>query len=52
MDKLTSIAQLQELILYIRNHRQGFVTNFYLDKTHAMDIEWEHGFNWQRWSTR
>ena len=32
MDKITSIAQLQELILYVRNLRQGFVTNFYLDE--------------------
>ena len=40
MDKITSIAQLQELILYIRNLRQGFVTNFYLDETkHAAWIE-------------
>lgn len=32
MDKITSIAQLQELMLYVRNLKQGFVTNFYLDE--------------------
>lgn len=32
MDKVESIEQLKELILYVRNLRQGFVTNFYLDE--------------------
>ncbi len=32
MDKVTSIEQLKELISGIRNLRQGFVTNFYLDE--------------------
>jgi len=31
MDKVESIEQLKELISYVRNLRQGFVTNFYLD---------------------
>lgn len=40
MDNITSIAQLQELILYVRNLRQGFVTNFYLDEAkHGAWIE-------------
>ena len=32
MDKVESIEQLKELIYYVRNLRQGFVTNFYLDE--------------------
>ena len=32
MDKVENIEQLKELILYVRNLRQGFVTNFYLDE--------------------
>lgn len=32
MDKVESIEQLKELIAYVRNLRQGFVTNFYLDE--------------------
>lgn len=32
MEKVESIEQLKELILYVRNLRQGFVTNFYLDE--------------------
>lgn len=32
MDKVESIEQLKELISYVRNLRQGFVTNFYLDE--------------------
>ncbi len=40
MEKIESIAQLQELILYVRNMRQGFVTNFYLDEAkHGTWIE-------------
>ncbi len=40
MEKIESIAQLQELILYVRNMRQGFVTNFYLDEAkHGAWIE-------------
>lgn len=32
MEKVESIEQLQELVLYIRNQKKGFVTNFFLDK--------------------
>lgn len=32
MDKVENIEQLKELILYVRNLHQGFVTNFYLDE--------------------
>lgn len=32
MEKVESIEQLKELIAYVRNMRQGFVTNFYLDE--------------------
>ncbi len=40
MDKITSITQLRELINYVRNLHQGYVTNFYLDETkHATWIE-------------
>lgn len=31
MEKIENIAQLRELILYVRNLKMGFVTNFYLD---------------------
>lgn len=40
MEKIESISQLQELILYVRNKRQGFITNFYLDEAkHGTWIE-------------
>lgn len=32
MDRITDIAQLNGLLVYIRNLRKGFVTNFYFDE--------------------
>ena len=49
MDKIKDIAQLKELILYIRNLRQGFVTNFYLDEEkHAAWIRTGE-FQYDKW---
>ena len=42
MEKIESIEQLKELTMYIRNMREGFVTNFYLDEAkHGAWIETE-----------
>ena len=49
MDKVESIEQLKELILYVRNLRQGFVTNFYLDEEkHAAWIRTGE-FQYDKW---
>lgn len=32
MDRITDIAQLNGFLVYVRNLRKGFVTNFYLDE--------------------
>ena len=49
MDKVESIEQLKELIAYVRNMRQGFVTNFYLDEEkHAAWIRTGE-FQYDKW---
>lgn len=49
MDKITSIEQLKELILSIRNLHRGFVTNFYLDEEkHAAWIRTGE-FQYDKW---
>ena len=40
MDRITNIEQLNSLLVYIRNLRTGYVTNFYFDETkHSTWIE-------------
>ena len=49
MEKVESIEQLKELIAYVRNMRQGFVTNFYLDEEkHAAWIRTGE-FQYDKW---
>ena len=49
MEKVESIEQLRELITYVRNLRQGFVTNFYLDEEkHAAWIRTGE-FQYDKW---
>lgn len=49
MEKVESIEQLKELIAYVRNLRQGFVTNFYLDEEkHAAWIRTGE-FQYDKW---
>lgn len=49
MEKVESIEQLKELIAYVRNMRQGFVTNFYLDEEkHAAWIRTGE-FRYDKW---
>ena len=49
MEKVESIEQLKELIAYVRNLRQGFVTNFYLDEEkHAAWIRTGE-FHYDKW---
>lgn len=49
MDKIKDIAQLKELILYVRDQKKGFVTNFYLDEEkHAAWIRTGE-FQYDKW---
>ena len=49
MEKVESIEQLKELIAYVRNMRQGFVTNFYVDEEkHAAWIRTGE-FQYDKW---
>ena len=49
MEKVESIEQLKELVLYIRDQKKGFVTNFYLDEEkHAAWIRTGE-FQYDKW---
>ncbi len=49
MNKIENISQIQDLILYIRNQHQGFITNFYLDEVkHAAWIR-SGEFQYDKW---
>lgn len=50
MEKVESIEQLKEFLLYIRNQKKGFVTNFYLDEEkHAAWIRTGE-FQYDKWA--